>query len=109
MDWQMTYADAQRVAFLSFARMKPEERDTDAIANSIARCAAHLAVMERYLTEKPWLSGGRFGIGDIPMGVYAYTWFSLPFEKPDFPAIADWYARIKARPGFAECVMIPLT
>ncbi len=109
MDWQMTYADAQRLPFLSFARKAPEEWDTAAIAADIARCAAQLAVMERYLGEKPWLSGGRFGIGDIPMGVYAYTWFSLPFDKPDFPAIAEWYERIKVRPGFAENVMIPLT
>lgn len=109
MDWQITYADAQRLPFLSFARIAPEDRDHAAITRDIAKCAEHLAIMERYLSEKPWLSGGRFGIGDIPMGVYAYTWFSLPFEKPDFPAVADWYERTRTRPGFAEYVMIPLT
>jgi len=109
MDWQHTYADAQRLPFLSFARTDPKDWDMDAIAAGIAKCAEQLAVMERYLTEKPWLSGGRFGIGDIPMGVYAYTWFSLPYDKPHFPAIADWYERIKVRPGFGEQVMIPLT
>ncbi|MCJ2185000.1 glutathione S-transferase family protein [Novosphingobium sp. 1949] len=109
MDWQVTYADAQRLPFLSFARVKPEEWDHAAIARDVARCAAQLAILDRYLTEQPWLSGGRFGIGDIPMGVYAYTWFSLPFDKPEFPALADWYARIQERPGFAPYVMIPLT
>jgi glutathione S-transferase len=109
MDWQMTYADAQRVPFLSFARMKPEDRDMEAITRDIARCARHLAVMERYLGETPWLSGAQFGIGDIPMGVYAYTWFSLPFDKPEFANLAAWYRRIRERPGFAEQVMIPLT
>jgi glutathione S-transferase len=43
------------------------------------------------------------------MGVYAYTWFSLPFEKPEFPALAEWYARIRERKGYAQQVMIPLT
>ncbi|MCJ2186517.1 glutathione S-transferase family protein [Novosphingobium beihaiensis] len=109
MDWQMTYADTQRVPFLSFARTPREEWDMAAIEQNMAASARHLAVMERYLGEKPWLSGGQFGIGDIPMGVYAYTWFSLPFDKPEFPAISDWYARIKERPGFAQHVMIPLT
>jgi glutathione S-transferase len=75
----------------------------------MATSARHLAVMERYLNEKPWLSGTTFGIGDIPMGVYAYTWFSLPFDKPEFPAIADWYMRLRLRPGYAAQVMIPLT
>ena len=109
MDWQSGYADAQRVPFLSFARTPRDQWDGSAIENAIARCAAHLAVMERYLGESAWLSGREFGIGDIPMGVYAYTWFSLPFEKPEFPMIADWYARIRERPGFAAQVMIPLT
>ncbi|HUD27769.1 MAG TPA: glutathione S-transferase family protein [Novosphingobium sp.] len=109
MDWQFAYADAQRVPFLSFARTPEAEWDHDAIARGVTDCARHLAVLERYLIEKPWLSGGEFGIGDIPMGVYAYTWFSLPFDKPDFPAVADWYARIRERPGFAAQVMIPLT
>ena len=81
----------------------------DQFIRGIADCARHLAVLERYLGERPWLSGGEFGIGDIPMGVYAYTWFSLPFDKPEFPAVSDWYARIRERPGFAEQVMIPLT
>lgn len=109
MDWQMTYAEAQRLPFLSFARTPQDQWDIAAIMHDVTQCAGHLAVMERYLEERPWLSGGEFGIADIPMGVYTYTWFSLPFDKPDFPAIADWYERIKVRPGFAEQVMIPLT
>lgn len=109
MDWQFGYADAQRTPFLSFARTSREDWDHAAIAAGMSECARHLAVLEEYLSETPWLSGGQFGIGDIPMGVYAYTWFSLPFDKPEFPAVAEWYARIRERPGFARQVMIPLT
>jgi glutathione S-transferase len=109
MDWQFAYADVQRVPFLMCARTPEDKWDYDAIGAGIERCGQHLAVMESYLTKTPWLSGGRFGIGDIPMGVYAYTWFSLPWDKPHFPAIADWYARIVERPGFEDLVMIPLT
>lgn len=109
MDWQAAYAEAQRVPFLSFARTPRENWDMSAIGQGVIACARHLSVMERYLQEKPWLSGGQFGVGDIPMGVYAYTWFSLPFDKPDFPAIANWYDRIRERPGYASQVMIPLT
>lgn len=109
MDWQQAYAEAQRVPFLSFARTPREQWDMAAIERSMADCARQLAVMETCLSRQPWLSGARFGVGDIPMGVYAHTWFSLPFEKPDFPAIADWYARLRLRPGYAAQVMIPLT
>lgn len=109
MDWQMAYADAQRLPFLSFARTPREEWDIAGIERGIAACAGHLTVLERYLNEKPWLSGGRLGIGDIAMGVYAHTWFSLPFNRPEFPAMADWYARLRLRPGYARHVMISLT
>lgn len=109
MDWQITYADAQRLPFLSMARTPQDQWDMPAIERDVKACAAHLAVLERYLSEKPWLSGSQFGIGDIPMGVYAYTWFSLPFVKPEFPAVAEWYARIRERKGYAQQVMIPLT
>jgi glutathione S-transferase len=109
MDWQITYADAQRDAFFNLVRRTPAERDTAVIAASAARCAKQMAILDDALTRSPWLSGDDFGIGDIPMGVYAHTWFTIDIERPALPHIEDWYARIKARPGYAEQVMIPLT
>ena len=114
MDWQITYAEAQRLPFLSMARLARDQWDMAAIARDLDSCARQLAVLERHLSANSWLSGGRFGIGDIPMGAYAYTWFSLPYDqferdRPEFPAIAEWYARIRERPGYSSYVMIPLT
>jgi glutathione S-transferase len=109
LDWQFGYADAQRDAFKQLVRTPEGERDAAVIAASVAASARQLTILEGYLTQTPWLSGAEFGIGDVPMGVYAYTWFNLPIERPAFPAIADWYARIRERPGFAEQVGIPLS
>lgn len=109
MDWQADYAEAQRAAFLGHVRTPEAERDLAAIDRSVRASARKLAVMERYLGDAPWLSGEDFGIGDIPMGVYAWTWFSLPIERPEYPAIADWFARLRDRPGYARQVAIPLS
>lgn len=109
MDWQAGYADAQRNAFIHCIRKPAAERDLSAIAASAAACAKILTVPERYLGEQPWLSGNEFGIGDIPMGVYIHSWFTLPIERPVFPNIKNWYARLRERPGYASQVMIPLT
>ena len=109
MDWQFDYADAQRDAFLNLIRRAPDQRDAAAVARSAAACAKQMTILDRYLAETPWLSGEHFGIGDVPMGVYAHTWFSLPIERPDLPHVADWYARLQARDGYASQVMIPLT
>jgi glutathione S-transferase len=109
MDWQAGYADAQRNAFVHCIRKPEAERDIELIAASAAACARLLAVPEQYLGERLWLSGDQFGIGDIPMGVYAYTWFNLPIDRPSFPNLEDWYARLRQRDGYASQVMIPLS
>ncbi len=109
MDWQIGYADAQRDAFINLVRRTPEARDATAIAASAAASAKQMAILDEALSRTPWLSGSDFGIGDIPMGVYAYTYFSLALERPSLPHVEDWYARVRARPGYAEQVMIALT
>ena len=109
MDWQFSYADAQREAFLNCVRIPEDRRDHAAVARSADNCARLLAILDRYLGETPWLSGETIGLGDIPMGVYIYTWFNLPIERPKFVHIAAWYERLRQRPGFAAQVAIPLT
>lgn len=109
MDWQIGYADVQRDAFVNLVRKAPADRDAASVAASAKRCAKQMAILDDALARSPWLSGDDFGIGDIPMGVYAHTWLSLAIERPALPRVEGWYARIKARPGYAEQVMIPLT
>lgn len=108
MDWQFSFAEAQRGAFLGLVRTRPEARDKAAITRSARDSGEMMRILDAELSERPWLSGEGFGIADIPMGVYAYTYFTLPFERPALPALEAWYARLKARPGFAQ-VTIPLT
>jgi len=109
MDWQIDYAGAQRDAFFNLVRRPADSRDAAAIQKSVERCGARLALLDQVLEQTSWLSGAQFGMGDIPMGVYAYTWFNLPIERPELPALAEWYARLTERPGFARQVMTPLT
>jgi glutathione S-transferase len=109
MDWQFGYADAQRDAFLNLVRRPAEARDAAAIARSAAASAAQMAILDRTLAETLWLSGATFGIGDVPMGVYAHSWFTLDIERPALQHVARWYAQLRERPGFASQVMIPLT
>ena len=109
MDWQFSYADAQRDAFVNLIRKPPEARDPAAIAASAARSGALMGILDDALAKQPWLTGASFGIGDIPMGCYVHTWYSLDIERPDRPHVADWYERLKQRPGYQSQVMIPLS
>lgn len=108
MDWQFQFADAQRDAFLGCVRQGKDHTDP-AVAASGLNAAAMMALLDAELARGAWLSGDRFGIADIPMGVYAHTYFSIDIARPNLPHLSDWYVRLKERPGYAEQVMIPLT
>lgn len=109
MDWHFSFADAQRDAFLQCVRVAPDKRDPTVIEGSALKAAAMMGILEAALAETPWLSGEAFGIADIPMGVYAHTFFTLPIERPALPHVEEWYARLQDRPGYRPNVMIPLT
>lgn len=109
MDWQFSFASALFPAFWGLVRTAPADRDMAAIAASAKHAGDMMAILDAELARRPWLSGDDFGIGDIPMGTYANSWFTLDIERPDRPHVAAWYEKLKARPGYANNVMIPLT
>lgn len=109
MDWQFGYADAQRPLFLNLVRKPEAERDGTAIARSAEACGAQMAILDAALAAQPWLSGEAFGIADIPMGVYAHTYFTLDIPRPPLPHVEDWVARLRERPAYAALVMIALS
>ncbi|WP_226015645.1 glutathione S-transferase family protein [Novosphingobium sp. FKTRR1] len=108
MDWQFHFADAQRDSFLGVVRHGKDGTDT-AVAASARASEAMMALLDAELATRDWLSGPAFGIADMPMGVYAHTYFALGIPRPDLPHLADWYARLRERPAFAEIAAIPLT
>lgn len=109
MDWQFGYAETQRPAFVGLVRQSPEQRDPDAIERATVACGRMMAVLDRALAAEAWLSGAAFGVGDVPMGVYAHTFFALGLAREPVPHVTDWYRRLQARPGYVANVMIPLT
>lgn len=109
MDWQFSYADAQRDAFVHLIRRTPEQRDMAAVAASARAAGEMMAILDTALARHRWLSGDDFGIGDIPMGVYAHSWFTLDIERPARPHVEAWYARLRERPAYMSTVMIPLS
>ncbi len=109
MEWQNGFADAQRDAFFNLVRREPGDRDTAAITRSTQATAKLMTILDAHLAEHRWLSGEGFGLADIPMGVYAHTWFTLAINRPDLPNVARWYGELRDRPGYAANVMIPLT
>lgn len=109
MDWVFSYADAQRDAFINLVRCPPAERDVAAVGRAARASGKMMQRIDAALVASDWLSGERFGLGDIPMGVYAHTYFTLDIDRPPLPHVEAWYRRLITRPAYAANVMIPLT
>lgn len=110
MDWTTSsLAAAFKPLFWGMVRTAPEQRDPVAIAAALEQVGALLALADAALAQRPWLSGDRFTMGDIPLGAFAYGWFEMPIQRPALPHLADWYARLRQRPAYQAGVMTPLT
>lgn len=110
MDWtSLAFAAPFRDLFWNLVRATPETRDHAALQRGQEHCAALMGIADEALRETLWLSGERFGIGDIPLGCIAYAWFNLEIGRPRLSALEGWYDRIAQRPAWRKAVMTGLT
>lgn len=66
----------------------------------------NLDILEAQIGEGPWLLGRDFTAADIEAGVLFYRYFTVDLERRERPSLAAWYARLVARPAYAEHVMV---
>jgi glutathione S-transferase len=110
MDWVISsLGGPYRDLFWNKVRCPPAERNEAEMAHGLKRCTALFTIADAALARRPYLTGGDFGLGDIPLGPYAYAWFTMDIERPELPHLAAWYQRLTERPAYRTAVMTPLT
>ena len=110
MDWQISSLSGPfRDVFWNVVRLPADKQDKAAREKGLVDCSRLFGIVDAALARQPYLSGQTFGIGDIPVGCFAYAWLEMPIERPDHPNLAAWYERLKQRPAFQKAVMTPLT
>jgi glutathione S-transferase len=110
MDWATSsLALPFRDLFWGMVRTPEDQRDMAKINAARETVGKLLAVPDAALATQPYLSGDSLGVGDIPLGCFAYAWFEMPIERPDLPNLEAWYARLKGRRAYQHAVMTPLT
>jgi glutathione S-transferase len=109
MDWAFTFQGAVRNAFWNLIRTAPDKRDMQAVEESRRKSAELIAIPERVLAGRKFICGERFTMGDIPLGCEVQRWIRLPGERPAFPNVEAWFARLRERPAFRRAVDIPLS
>jgi glutathione S-transferase len=110
MDWQLSSFNSMMVPLFSgLIRTPPEKRDANVIREALRKTGEGWRIVDRQLQQRPYLAGGEFSIGDIPLGVWAYRWFNLPIERPKLVSLEEWYKRLCDRAPYQKHIMIPLS
>lgn len=83
--------------------------DAPGAADKVRLYLKHIRKMEAALANGPWLTGRDFSIADIAMAPYVNRLAMLQlgeiWEDGKLPRVADWFARLRARPTFAPSLL----
>lgn len=110
MDWQLSAFNPVIVPlFFATVRTAPEKRDPQAIQAALGKTVKAWQTVEEQLAKHRFLGGDEFSLGDIPLGVWAYRWFSLPIERPKQANLERWYDSLKQHEPYQTHIMIPVT
>ena len=59
-----------------------------------------MAILETQLSKTgAFVAGSTFTLADIVIGLSVNRWFLTPIDRPVLPAVGEYYARLRERPG----------
>jgi glutathione S-transferase len=104
MDWGATDLNsAWRYAFVALIWRDPAFQDAQQIVASVAKWNAMMGILQQRLAATgAFAAGDGFTLADVVLGLSVNRWLMTPIERPDYPAVAAYYERLKSRPGFVE-------
>ena len=82
MDWQLSVlGPAIMPIFVGLIRTPPEKRDQAAIAAARDKSATALKMLDGFLGRSDYVAGASFTVGDIPVGIITYRWYTFEIER----------------------------
>lgn len=102
LDWQAS--DLNRswsYAFMALVRKSPQHTDPVQVQASLDAWRGFMQVLDARLEKTgAFVAGAGFSLADIAVGLSVNRWFATPMDHPRMPAVMDYFARLKERPGF---------
>ena len=111
MDWQQTtVAPTIFPIFWGLVRTPEPDRDAKAIEAGRKAMLPLMHILDNCLADRAFMAGDVFTMGDIPLSINVYRFFTLIDNRPKFGNLEAWYDRICARAPFKKNILdIPLT
>lgn len=106
MDWaNYETSISLRGAFLGGMLNEPPWNNPWFVEQGRRQITKEVGQLDRHLAGAgPYVTGGNFTIGDIPIGLVVNRWFHLNFARPDYPAVARYYETLSQRPAYLRHV-----
>ncbi len=109
MDWQVsTITATMKPIFFNLVRKPEAERDMAAVAAGFKRGNEVWGIVDRHLADRNFVAGAHLTIGDMPIAIHAFRWFTLAKERAAMPNLEAWYERLQQRPAYRKHCMNPL-
>src|SRR5260370_2626567 len=108
-DWQATvFWPALRPLFIALIRA-PQQHDAAVISKGESLSLSALRVLDARLSDRTFLAGDAFSMGDIPAAATVHRWYALDIHHPKLPNVLRWYDLMRERSPFRELVMTPMS
>ncbi len=110
MDWQATvFWPALRPLFIELIRTPHAKRDAAVVSRGESLSLAAVRMLDARLSDRTFLAGDFFSMGDIPAAAAVHRWYVLDIDHPELPNLRRWYNLMQQRQPFRDVVMTPLS
>lgn len=92
--------------FWQLVRTRDADRRQQVIEDGAAALGRLMPMLDARLGDAPYLGGDEICFADIMAGHVLYRYMTLDFDKAETPNLDAYYARLAARPAYAEHVMV---
>ena len=90
-------------------RTPAEQRDPARVAELKQSLNHLIAMLNDDLAQRDYIAGDTFSIADMALVPLLYPWREVCHDRPDFPHIERWFARIETRPAYRDIVALPVS
>ena len=105
MDWYKTTLYPPYIDLTwAIVRTEPALRDYRKIADFQSKTDESLAILDQHLARTNHVANNQLTMADIPLGTLYHRYCNLGIERPAFPRLDAWLARLSERPAFVEHV-----
>jgi glutathione S-transferase len=92
MDWQATvFWPTLRPLFIELIRTPLANRDAAVISKGDSLSLAAAEILDARLSDRTFLAGESFSIGDNPAATTVHRWYGLDIHHAELSSLQRWY------------------